>query len=106
MRQPDTTRLRRDQKTWLVEKRFAVIPGSAADRAEPPFRNGDRIVRIDDVPIDNYGQIEAELARKADQKIRWSSSGRSRTPRGSRPARPSEITDPGGAEPDAASWDW
>ena len=33
------------------------------------FCNGDQIVQIDDTPINNYGQINAELARKADQKI-------------------------------------
>ena len=51
------------------EARSPVLPGSAAARAKPAFRNGDKIVQIDDVPIDNYAQIDAELARKADRKI-------------------------------------
>jgi regulator of sigma E protease len=64
-----TPQLSRDEKTWLVLERNAVVPGSAAARAKPPFRLGDRIVKIDDVPIDNYGQIARELARKADKTI-------------------------------------
>ena len=64
-----TTRLAEDRKTWLIQRRHAVLPGSAAARAEPALRLGDKIVQIDDVPIENYAQIDAELARKADRKI-------------------------------------
>jgi regulator of sigma E protease len=64
-----TTRLLPDHKTWLVFNRHAVIPGSAADRATPAFCNGDRFVRIDDTPIEDYSQINSELARKAGRKI-------------------------------------
>ena len=64
-----TTRLQENRKTWLVQKRDAVLPGSAADLATPAFRNGDKIVKIDDVPIDNYADINAQLAQKADRKI-------------------------------------
>jgi regulator of sigma E protease len=64
-----TTELMENRQTWLVEKRNAVEPGTVAARTEPPFRNGDKIVRIDDVKIDTYGQIDTELARKANQKI-------------------------------------
>ena len=46
-----------------------MLPGSAADLATPAFRNGDKIVKIDDVPIDNYADINAQLAQKADRKI-------------------------------------
>jgi regulator of sigma E protease len=67
--QQHTTRLLPNQKTWLVFNRHAVIPASAADRAKPAFRNEDRVVRIDDTPIKDYSQINAELARKADRKI-------------------------------------
>jgi len=66
---PRTTQLLRDVKTWLVLKRHAVLPGTAAAAAEPAFRLGDRVVQIDDVPIDDYASIERELARKADKKI-------------------------------------
>jgi regulator of sigma E protease len=65
----NTTKLLSNQKTWLVFNRHAVIPGSAADRAKPAFHNGDQIVKIDGIPITNYAQINAELARKADRKI-------------------------------------
>ena len=64
-----TTRLISDQKTWLVFRRHAVVPGSAADRARLPFQNDDTIVKIDDVPITDYSQINRELAGKADKKI-------------------------------------
>jgi regulator of sigma E protease len=66
---PSTTTLVRDRKTWLVKRRFAAIPGSAADLARPAFRCGDRIVQIDDAPISDFGQIEAQLARTADRPI-------------------------------------
>ncbi len=65
----NTTRLRPDLRTWLIEKEHAVLPGSAADLAVPAFRNGDNVVRINDVPIGNYGRIEAELAQTADKRI-------------------------------------
>ena len=64
-----TTKLLPDQRTWLVFKRHAVIPGSAADRAKPAFCNGDQIAQIDRAPIKNYAQINAELARTVDRKI-------------------------------------
>jgi regulator of sigma E protease len=64
-----TTKLPSNKKTWLVLNRHAVVPGSAADRAEPAFCNDDRIVRIDDTPTTDFSQINAELARKADRKI-------------------------------------
>src|SRR5208282_4447955 len=62
-----TTRLRPDRRTWLIEKEFAVLPGSAADLADPAFCNGDNVVRINDLTISNYGKIEAELAQTADK---------------------------------------
>lgn len=58
-----------DRKTWRVLKRYATHPGSAAAAAEPAFLNGDKIVQIDDVPIETYAQIDAQLARKPDRTI-------------------------------------
>jgi len=66
---PSTTQLALDRKTWLVRDRRVAQIGSAADRAEPPFCNGDKIVRINDKPIDNYAQINRELAQIVDQPI-------------------------------------
>lgn len=57
-----------NQKTWLVFNRHAVFPGSSAALARV-FENGDRIVRIDDKTIDDYSQINTQLAEKADRKI-------------------------------------
>jgi regulator of sigma E protease len=64
-----TTRLLENRPTWLIQKRPPVVAGSAASRTRLQFHNDDEIVRIDDVPISNYGQINRELARKADEKI-------------------------------------
>jgi regulator of sigma E protease len=64
-----TTRLVDNRTTWLIKQMRLVLIGSAADLAKPPFRNSDEIVRIDDVPVSNYGDINHELARKADRKI-------------------------------------
>jgi regulator of sigma E protease len=64
----NTTKLLSNQTTWLVPRRHCVIPGSTADRAKA-FSNGDQIVRIDNVPITDYAQINTELAKKADKKI-------------------------------------
>ncbi len=66
---PRSTKLMRDEKTWLIRRRHAVVPGSAAARAKPEFHNGDRIVAIDGEAISNYGQIVAESARKVDERI-------------------------------------
>ncbi len=64
-----TTRLPSGTATWLVHHRPFVVPGSAADRASPPFENGDKVVKIDGVPTANYAQINEQLARNADRKI-------------------------------------
>jgi regulator of sigma E protease len=66
---PYTARLKEDRKTWLIQKCDAVLPGSVADLATPPFRNGDQIVKIDGTPIETYADIIAQLARKPDRKI-------------------------------------
>ncbi len=39
-----------------------VLPGSSAASAQPGFRGGDRVVRVDDVPIRSYAQIHSLLA--------------------------------------------
>ena len=50
---PYTNHLSSQRKTWLIEKLQSTwLPGSPAALAEPPFRNGDKLVRIDDVPIE------------------------------------------------------
>jgi regulator of sigma E protease len=64
-----TIELEENRKTWLVQKRNATVPGSVAGLASPAFCNGDKIVKIDNVPIDNYADICVQLAQKADRKI-------------------------------------
>ncbi len=66
---PYTTRLIETRKTWLVQKREPVMPGSVADLAQPPFRNGDKLVKIDDVPVEDCAQLGFQLARKTDDEI-------------------------------------
>jgi regulator of sigma E protease len=65
-----TAQLALDRKTWLVQKVPCVLPGSPADLAQPAFANGDKIVQIDEVPIESYAQIEAQIAQKANREIR------------------------------------
>jgi len=48
--------------TTLSKDAPAVMPGSAADKAEPPFEPGDTIVAADDLPIESYRQLHAYLA--------------------------------------------
>jgi regulator of sigma E protease len=66
---PKTTKLPADDKTWLIHRRHAVIPGSSAARARPGFQNDDRIIQIDSVPIGDYGRLNGVLAREVDRKI-------------------------------------
>jgi regulator of sigma E protease len=66
---PRSTKLIRDEKTWLIRRRHAVMPDSAAAKATPQFCNGDQIIRIDGVPVSDYGQLAVELARKIDKKV-------------------------------------
>jgi regulator of sigma E protease len=65
-----STKLYANKRTWVVFNRHAIVPGSAAGLAKPPFCNDDKIVQIDSTPITNYAQINTELAQKADKKIR------------------------------------
>ena len=78
-----------------------VLPGSVAARPRPPFHNGDKIVRIDDVPIENYGQINRRTGGGRDKKITVVRRAVRTTPRASRPARPA-AADRGRPQPDAA----
>ena len=64
-----TNYLLKNKKTWIVQKRSPVTSDSPAARAEPAFQNGDKVVQIDDTPIDSYGKINEEFARKADKNI-------------------------------------
>ncbi len=63
-----TTRLLENRDTWIARDRPPVMPGSAADRTRLAFRNGDEIVRIDDVPISNYGQINTGIGAEGGQE--------------------------------------
>jgi regulator of sigma E protease len=56
--------------TTLRKEELACTPGSAAAKAQPGFELGDRIVRIDDQPIDSYRQLHAYLALHRDRPIR------------------------------------
>jgi regulator of sigma E protease len=64
-----TTQLATDRKTWLEQNHHAAIPGSVAALTKPAFHTGDRIVQIDEVPIENAAQIGFELTRRAGRKI-------------------------------------
>ncbi|MCE5267271.1 MAG: site-2 protease family protein [Planctomycetaceae bacterium] len=94
-----TTSLAQDRKTWLVKKRFATIPGTAAGRAEPAFRCGDTIVQIDDSPIDNYGQIEAKLAQSPDKTLKVVVERTARDAKGKATGNAERLTVPVGPNP-------
>jgi regulator of sigma E protease len=66
---PRSTKLIRDEKTWLIRRRHAVTPGTAAALAKPGFHNGDQIVQIDGDKVSNYGQIVTALTLKLDDKV-------------------------------------
>jgi regulator of sigma E protease len=57
--------------TTLVSEQGApaVVPGSAAAKANPPLRPGDRIVKIDGHPVADYGQIHSYLAAHAEKTL-------------------------------------
>ncbi|MGD0900211.1 MAG: site-2 protease family protein [Thermoguttaceae bacterium] len=44
-------------------------PGTPAAEAQPPFRRGDRLVRLDAEPIDRYSQILQYLALHPDRPV-------------------------------------
>ncbi len=56
--------------TSLLPEEIAVRPGSAAAKARPKFELGDRIVRIDDVPIDDYAQLHSCLTLHSDETLK------------------------------------
>jgi len=60
------------RSTTLLKKEIAVLPGSAAGEAKPPFELGDRIVAIDGQPIDDddYAQIYSYLAAHPDKTLK------------------------------------
>ncbi len=55
--------------TTLLNEELAVYPGSAAAAASSPFQLGDKIVKIDDTPIENYAQLHGYLAQHPDKQL-------------------------------------
>lgn len=47
-----------------------TLPGSPAWQAAPKFQGGDRIVKIDDEPIESYVQIHAYLAAHPEKTLK------------------------------------
>ena len=66
---PSTNWLLKDRRTWLIQKTSPELPGSPADLARPAFKNGDEIVKIDNVPVTSYTEVCAELGKRADKEI-------------------------------------
>ena len=58
------------RSTTLLKKEICVLPGTAAGGAKPPFELGDRIVKIDGQPIDDYAQIASYLATHPDKTLK------------------------------------
>lgn len=92
---PDRTRLApsigiiSSQAPVLAEP-FAVVPGSPAGRATPPFRPGDRIVRIGDVAITGYAPIHSQLALHPGEPLEIVVQ-RTESPSDAEPGTPREI---------------
>ncbi len=55
--------------TTLRDKHPAVIPGSVADRAQPPLEPGDTIVEINGTPVASFAELHAQLALHRDQPL-------------------------------------
>lgn len=55
--------------TRLAPDGPAVLPGSAASRATPPLKPGDRIMAVDEQPISRYGELDAWLVRHPDKEL-------------------------------------
>lgn len=59
------------QDLQIAKEKDALIfvPGSAAEKAAPPFMHGDRIVKVDGQPIEAYGQLQDFLVARADKPL-------------------------------------
>lgn len=55
--------------TTLRKKGLAVLPGSPAAQCDPPFQLGDKIVKGDGKPLENYAQLHAALALNPDKPL-------------------------------------
>jgi len=55
--------------TTLSRKGPPALPGSAAAKASPALRSGDRIVAVDEQPISRYGELAAYLTAHPDKEI-------------------------------------
>lgn len=56
--------------TTTLQDKPPTRPGSVASRAKPGFRDGDRVLRLDDTPVERYDQILAYLDRHADKPVK------------------------------------
>jgi regulator of sigma E protease len=46
-----------------------VVPGLAAERAEPPFLSGDQLVSVEGIPLESFTQFQQLLARHRAESI-------------------------------------
>jgi len=51
------------------EELIVVIPGTAAAKSTPPFEGGDEIVKIDEVDISGYADLQNVLARRRGKEV-------------------------------------
>ncbi len=56
--------------TQLITEGLPCVPGSAAEKAEPPLCNGDTIIAVDGRKIDSYAQLHAEMAARPAEPLR------------------------------------
>jgi len=53
------------------DDRLVTVPGTPAHNAEPPFKPGDVIQRIDDVSIPDFATLQRVLANRRDKTVRF-----------------------------------
>lgn len=56
--------------TQLIKEGLPCVPGSAAEKAEPPLHRGDTIIAVDGRKIDTYAQLHAEMAARPAEPMR------------------------------------
>jgi regulator of sigma E protease len=76
--------------TSLAPK-YPALPGSAASRAVPALRGGDKIVEIEGQPIAHYGDVHRQLALHPDKTLRLSVERVVPPPKGSPEAQASPV---------------
>ncbi len=55
--------------TTVSKREIVAAPGTVATRANPPFQLGDKVVKVDDAPIETHAQWHAYLAAHPEEPL-------------------------------------